>query len=118
MGTINTEIYVKECLQKRLLPFLRHHNGQIMFWPDLAPAHYANITQKWFEDNNVHYVRKDLNPPNVPELRPIERYWALMKAKLLKMGKPTKTISEIKRMWRTASLKVSPEKFGRMDSNE
>ena len=30
-GTINTEIYIKECLKKRLLPFLRSHTGNPLF---------------------------------------------------------------------------------------
>lgn len=30
-GTINSEIYVKECLQKRLLPFIRMHNVSTFF---------------------------------------------------------------------------------------
>ena len=34
--TIKTEIYIKECLKKRLSPFLRSHTGNPLFWPDLA----------------------------------------------------------------------------------
>lgn len=33
-GTMNSSIYIKECLQKRLLPFLRKHENQPLFWPD------------------------------------------------------------------------------------
>jgi len=46
---------------------------------------------KWYEDNGVNFVPKSLNPPAVPELRPIERYWAIIKNKLQKIGKTAKT---------------------------
>lgn len=78
-GTINSDIYIKECLQKRLLPFLRSHNVSTFFWPDLASCHYSKGTLKWYEDNKVDFVPKEANPPNCPELRPVERYWALLK---------------------------------------
>lgn len=40
-GSINSEIYMTECLEKRLLPFLQSHNTQPLFWPDLASCHYS-----------------------------------------------------------------------------
>ena len=71
-GTISSQNYIKECLEKRLLPFIRSHNISSIFWPDLAPAHYSNLTMTWYRDNNIKIVPKDMNPPNCPELRPIE----------------------------------------------
>lgn len=105
--TIGADIYIKECLQKRLLPFITNHDGNTLFWPDLAPAHYANKTLKWYGDNGINYVPKDTNPPNVPELRPIERYWAKVKAELRKSGKTVKTKEELKKFWKRASDKVN-----------
>jgi len=55
-GTINTDVYVKECLQKRLLPFITQHKGPSFFWPDLASCHYGKAAKKWYEDNNVELV--------------------------------------------------------------
>lgn len=40
-GTINADLYLEECLKKRLLPFIRKHRTPLVFWPDLATAHYA-----------------------------------------------------------------------------
>ena len=74
-GTINKEIYIRECLKKRLLPFIRKHNVDTLFWPDLAAAHYAKDTLNFLKDNNVYFVPKEMNPPNVPQCRPIEPYW-------------------------------------------
>lgn len=57
MGTVNKEMYMKECLEKRLLPFYKSHvssTGKIpLFWPDLASAHYAKDTINWYEENHV-----------------------------------------------------------------
>lgn len=40
-GTINGELYLEECLKKRLLPLIRKHRAPLLFWPDLATAHYC-----------------------------------------------------------------------------
>jgi transposase len=113
-GTINSEIYVKECLQKRLLPFIRKHTGSNFFWPDLASCHYGKLATKWYEDNNVNFVPRDSNPPNSPELRPVERYWALCKKQLKERRKYAKTIEVFKRSWKTASEKVSKDTIQRL----
>lgn len=71
-SSISSQNYIKECLEKRLLL-----NASSIFWPDLAPAHYSNLTMTWYRENNVNIVPKDMNPPNCQELRPIERFWAV-----------------------------------------
>lgn len=86
-GTINQEIYVNECLNKRLMPMIRDHSGSLLFWPDLASAHYSKKTMEWYRENEVNFVPRDKNPPNCPELRPIEKYWANLKRKLKKSKK-------------------------------
>ena len=37
---------------------------------------------EWYAVNNVQVVPKDKNPRNTPELRPIEKYWAIVKRNL------------------------------------
>lgn len=105
-GTINTEIYVDQCLKKRLLPFLKSHSKSTIFWPDLATSHYASATLQWYRKNNVRFVEKDFNPPNSPELRPIEKYWALVKAVLRKEGRTAKSLSDFSLLWRSRSKKI------------
>lgn len=102
IGTINSEIYQKECLQKRVKPFVDAHNGSVLFWPDLATAHYSRANVKWINDNEVMFVPKDLNPPNCPELRPIEKYWAIMKGHLLRSGSVARTIPQFRLKWKRA----------------
>ncbi|XP_055626225.1 uncharacterized protein LOC129768530 [Toxorhynchites rutilus septentrionalis] len=79
IGTVNGQVYLKECLQKRSLPLLKQHEGPTIFWPDLASCHYSKDVLEWYEANGVTFVPKEMNPPNAPELRPIEKYWAIMR---------------------------------------
>ena len=60
---VNTDIYINECLQAKLVPFIHKHHGDFnyLFWPDLAGAHYSNETVA-----NVQLVEKASNPTNVP----------------------------------------------------
>jgi transposase len=54
---------------------------KIMFWPDLASAHYANDTLVGLEELKIEDVPKE-NPSNVPQIRPIENFWANLKRKV------------------------------------
>ena len=108
-GTMDSNLYVNECLHKRLLPFIKKHNKPVIFWPDLAPIHYSKTAQQWFVDNDVQVVPKEANPPCVPEDRPIERYWALCKRELKKEPKAAKNDEEFKYRWKRASARVSEE---------
>ena len=78
---INQNIYLEQCIKKRLVPFIeKHHSdGKYLFWPDLASAHYAKTVISYFNEKRVNYVTKCDNPPNVPELRPIEDFWGILK---------------------------------------
>ena len=53
---VNQETYLKECINKRLLPFIAkyHSNGNYLFWPDLAKAHYSNIVQQYLTEKISH----------------------------------------------------------------
>lgn len=108
-GTINKDIYLKECLKKRLLPFiLKHHKiDDVLFWPDLASSHYANDVQDWLKLNKISYVPKKENPPNLPQARPIEKYWALCKAEYKRNNKQPKNLNSFKRIWKNCSKKVA-----------
>ncbi|XP_065654663.1 uncharacterized protein LOC136081287 [Hydra vulgaris] len=74
---INSSIYINECLEKRLLPFIHKYHGDFnyLFWPDLASS------LNWM-DQYVYYVDKESNPPNVPQARPIENFWGHLAQKV------------------------------------
>jgi transposase len=78
---INQDVYINECLNSRLIPFINEHhkNDEVVFWPDLASSHYANKVQDFLKAQKIEYVPKVRNIANVPELRPIEDFWALIK---------------------------------------
>ena len=84
---INSSIYIDECLNKRLLPFIHEYHKDLdyVFWPDLASAHYSMESTTWMNEN-VNYVTKDINPPNVPQARPIENFWGCLSEKVYEGG--------------------------------
>ena len=81
---VNSELYRSECIQKKLVPFIstNYKNHRYLFWPDGASCHYAADTIKILEKNGIEYVKKDQNPPNVPQLRCIEKFWSHLKQKV------------------------------------
>lgn len=85
---INAEVYLKECIVKRLIPFIKQHYSQssYVFWPDLASAHYAKKVIDYLTSENVVFVAKNDNPPCVPELRPIEHFWSILKGFVYEKG--------------------------------
>lgn len=81
-GAMNSAVYITECIEKRLVPYIQKHypnNEGYIFWPDLATAHYSHQTQARLTELGINFVPKDNNPPNVPQLRPIEKFWAYHK---------------------------------------
>lgn len=106
-GTINGENYRQECIKKRLLPIYRKHTDPPLFWPDLASAHYASATLEMLRKEKVDFVEKYQNPPNCPELRPIERYWAIIKRHLKKDGREASSVDCFKKIWSAAQRKVT-----------
>jgi transposase len=65
-SNMNSEMYMKECLQKRLLPLIKAHSVPVTFRHDLASCHYSRSTMDWYKSNQVAILPKNLNPPNCP----------------------------------------------------
>ena len=66
---------------------------------DLATCHYGKLTMEWYKENGFNIVPKNANSPNCPELRPIEKYWAIMKRKLLLTKESVKNEKDFQRKW-------------------
>lgn len=113
-STMTSEVYVKECLQKRILPFIKKHNAPVMFWPDLASCHYSKKTMEWYQANKVAVMPKIMNPPNCPQFRPIEKYWAIVKRMLKKNGGVVQNVEEMHRKWNYFAGKVTLEGVQRL----
>ena len=66
---------------------------------------YAHLFTKTWTDfffreaNDVVFVPKEANPPNSPELRPIEQFWAIVMDKLLRTEKVFKNDKDLKKEW-------------------
>ena len=57
---INQDIYLEECLVKRLKPFIDkyHSDGKYLFWPDAffwPRAHYATKVLCWLNIMSIMY---------------------------------------------------------------
>jgi transposase len=96
-NAINSHIYIEECLNKTLINFIDkyHSDGNDIFWPDLASSHYSNATQAEYVRLNIKVVPKSSNPPNVPQLRPIENFWSILKSKVYSKGWTADSIEEL-----------------------
>ena len=94
---VNQEVYLNECIIKRLVPFINQHHkdDNYVFWPDLASSHYAKSVTDWLEQNNIPFVPKAMNPANVPEARPIEDYWAILKREVYIDGWTAKNVDQL-----------------------
>lgn len=106
-STMTSQVYIEECLEKRLLPFIHKHRGKVIFWPDLASCHYSKVVLEWYAANKVDFVPKLMNPPNCPEFRPIEKYWAISKQKLRRSGGAVKDMQKMREKWKKCANSVS-----------
>ncbi len=77
---VNTEIYIKECLQPRLLPFIYKHLSDLnfQFVHDLAGAHFSIETIANMKENfdNIAILL------NIPPARPKENLWDILAPKI------------------------------------
>jgi hypothetical protein len=108
---INGALYLQQCIKQRLLPFIDQHyqRGQVLFWPDLATAHYQKDVLAALQEYGIEVVPRKKNPPNLPQARPIERYWALVKQIYHRRKKPAKNLTSFKLMFKNDSRQVSDE---------
>jgi transposase len=93
---INSDIYIDQCLPK-LKQFIenKHTRDEIMFWPDLASSHYAKKTTDWLTSQNIPFVPKKDNPPNIPQARPIEDFWSALKRIVYEKGWEAQTEQQL-----------------------
>ena len=100
---VNQDVYLEQCIKKRLEPMIKKYysDGNYVFWPDLASSHYANQVQNYLIEKNIRYVAKFDNPANVPKARPIEDFWANLKAKVYEGDWKAKNLDQLKNRIRT-----------------
>ena len=57
-----------------------------MLWRDLASPHYAKTVVDYFREGKLKFSEKIKNPANVPEDRPIEDFWSILKSKVYEIA--------------------------------
>jgi hypothetical protein len=84
---VNTEIYINEWLQPRLLPFIHKHHRDFnfQFVNDLAGAHFSIETIALMNEN-LPYGNNTTNPQNVPQARLIENLRVILAQKINEGG--------------------------------
>lgn len=76
---------------------------------DLAPAHSAKTTGKWFTDHGITVLNW---PANSPDLNPIENLWDIVKRKL-RDARPN-TLDELKAAIEASWASVTPQQCHRL----
>ncbi len=96
--SIRGEDYHENCVKEHLVPFSDefHADGDYYFWPDLATSHYAKNTLAIFKEHNIAYIPCPANPPNCPQLCPIEDFRGFLKSKLYEGGWEARTECQLK----------------------
>jgi len=109
-STMNWEIYLNKCFKKRL-PFIKkHHNlNDVLVWMDMATCHYKKEVTDWLSLIGLDFISKNENAPNVPQARPIEKFWAICKAKYKKNNEKAEDIKNFRVIWRRISYKVGKD---------
>jgi hypothetical protein len=78
---VNEEVYISKCRSVLHKFIQKHHkNKKIAFWRDLAFGTYAKDTLVQIDELKIEDVSKEQNPPNVPQIRPIENIWRTWKS--------------------------------------
>ncbi len=75
---VNTAIY-QEILEHFMLSDKLYGDADYIFQQDLAPAHTAKGTKRWFNDLGVTVLDW---PANSPDLNPIDNLWGIVKRKM------------------------------------
>lgn len=108
---VNGESYSTKCLPE-VAAFIKkyHKDDNVVFWPDLASSHYSKRALEEMERLGIPVVPKHANPPNVPQLRPIENFWANLKRRVYSNNFVAKSTDDLIEK-ATKELKNMPTNF-------
>ncbi|KAL0151458.1 hypothetical protein M9458_053244 [Cirrhinus mrigala] len=107
---VNAASY-QEILEHFMLPSAEKLYGDedFIFQHDLAPAHSAKTTGKWFTDHGITVLNW---PANSPDLNPIENLWDIVKRKL-RDARPN-TLDELKAAIEASWASITPQQCHRL----
>ena len=106
-NAMNGDFYEKNCVPLVKKFIATHHRGkEVIFWPDLATAHYkTSVTQK-LKELKIPTVARAHNPPAAPQIRPIERLWSHLKQAVYEGDWEAETAGALKRRIRAKLKKL------------
>jgi hypothetical protein len=107
---INQDAYLEQCIKPLLIPFIEnnHSESNYVFWPDLASSHYADTVLDFLIENSINHVDKDDNPANLPECRPIEDFWSILKDRVYENNWAAKDMKQLIRKIRKCLREIPP----------
>ena len=114
-STLNSDVYIKECLQARLLPFIEVTMSSV--GSDLVSCHYSKKTVEWYNSRDIKFIPKSLNPPNCPQFRSIEKFWENGNGYLRKSGKTISTAKDLIREWTLVRKKIAKDTVQKLMSS-
>uniref|UniRef100_A0A158P527 Tc1-like transposase DDE domain-containing protein n=1 Tax=Tetranychus urticae TaxID=32264 RepID=A0A158P527_TETUR len=117
---LNADSYSSECIRKRLFPFIQknYQEKRYIFWPDGASCHYARTTIDTLNELGIKFIEKEQNPPNIPQLRPIERFWAHLKQKVYEGGWSASSYPSLKARINSKLKEFDQNYFARLCAND
>ena len=106
----------KKMLAKYLLRFIKkyHSNANFVFWPDLTSSHYSKNVINFLTSKDILTVKKEENPPNCPQLRPIENFWAIWKQKVYEGGWEAKNLNQLENRMKKKLKEIDQDVVQRM----
>ena len=75
----------------------------MIFWPNLPCAHYSKEVLTYFDEASLP---KTMNPPNIPQGRPIEDFWDVLVQLIYAHNLEAKTTKQLERRIRKILKKI------------
>ncbi|CAF4293957.1 unnamed protein product, partial [Rotaria sordida] len=63
----------------------------------LAKAHYTPQVLHTLQEKNIPFVPREKNPPNIPQIRPVEDLWGILKQKVYAQNYEAKSLDQLAR---------------------
>ena len=98
-----------------MVPFI--NNPYVLFCSNMVTCHYTRSVIEYLESKNIDFIEKHNNAPNVPQARPIEKFWAMCKREYSVRKHPAKNLNSFGRIWTNISKKVAKKSGGTLMIN-
>ncbi len=95
---VDQDVYLEQMIKQRLVPFInrQYKSDRYVFWPDLAPAHYARKVTSYLTEKKINFVSRVMSPANLPKTRSIEDFWGSLKLEVYENDWVAKDFDELK----------------------